>query len=117
MTGIIHIIRQNLSGGESRASELRTPPSRQIGRGVGVFRIDRLDRPGVDPNTTEYSVSFGGTISPVGAILLGRVEGLLSRPRSHVNEHAGGLWRMMAAGRNQRHEHSSVHRVIDWTGG
>jgi hypothetical protein len=43
---------------------------------VGIIRIDRSDRPGVEPNSTEYSVSFGGTTDPVGATLLGIVEGL-----------------------------------------
>jgi hypothetical protein len=52
------------------------PPNRQIREGLGVLRINRLDGPGVDPNTTEYSVSFRGTVDPVGAILLARVEGL-----------------------------------------
>jgi hypothetical protein len=52
------------------------PPDRQIREGVGVLRIGRLDGPGVDPNTTEYSVTFGGTIDPAGALLLARVEGL-----------------------------------------
>jgi len=33
------------------------------------IRIDRIGRPGADPNSTEYSLSFG-------AILLGRVKGL-----------------------------------------
>ena len=37
--------------------------------GVVVIRIDRIDGPAVDPNSTAYSLSFG-------AILLGRVEGL-----------------------------------------
>ena len=55
---------------------MTTPSNRQIREGVGVLRIGRLDGPGVDPNTTEYSVSFGGTVDPVGAILLARVEGL-----------------------------------------
>ena len=55
---------------------MTTPPSRQIREGAGVLRIGRLDGPGVDPHTTEYSVTFGGTIDAVGAIVLARVEGL-----------------------------------------
>jgi hypothetical protein len=48
---------------------MTTLPSRQSPGGVVTIRIDRIDRPGVDPNSTAYSLSFG-------AILLGRVEGL-----------------------------------------
>ena len=48
---------------------MTTLPSGQSRRSVVVIRIDRIDRPAVDPNSTAYSLSFG-------AILLGRVEGL-----------------------------------------
>jgi hypothetical protein len=47
---------------------MTTLPSRQSPGGVVIVRIDRIDRPAVDPNSTAYSLSFG-------AILLGRVEG------------------------------------------
>jgi hypothetical protein len=48
---------------------MTTPPSRQSPGGVVVIRIDRIGRPALDPNSTEYSLSFG-------AILLGRVVGI-----------------------------------------
>ena len=48
---------------------MTTLPSGQSRGGVVVIRIDRIDRPAVDPNSTAYSLSFG-------AILLGRVAGL-----------------------------------------
>jgi hypothetical protein len=48
---------------------MTTPPSRQSPGGVVAIRIDRIDRLVIDPNSTEYSLSFG-------TILLGRVKGL-----------------------------------------
>lgn len=48
---------------------MTTPPYRQSPGGVVDIRIDRIDRPVIDRNSIEYSLSFE-------AILLGRVKGL-----------------------------------------
>lgn len=41
----------------------------------GLVHVVRPDRPGVQPTTTEFSVSFGGHKDGVGTIELGRPKG------------------------------------------
>jgi len=63
---------------------MTTLPSRQSPGGVVVIGIDRIDRLAVDPNSTAYSLSFG-------AILLGRVAGLVKSPMLPVRAAARTL--------------------------
>ena len=57
--------REHLSSRVSTPSRLRPP-----------LHIEREDGAGINPPTTEYAVSFGGSTDRVGTVLLGRPQGL-----------------------------------------
>ena len=52
---------------------MTTPPSRESPGGIVVIRIERL--PGADPTAATYAVNFIAEAA-MGAVLLGRVQGL-----------------------------------------
>jgi hypothetical protein len=54
---------------------MTTSPAREPPGGVVIIHMDRVDDPGIDPNSTGYAVSFRGATA-IAAVLLGRVEGL-----------------------------------------
>jgi hypothetical protein len=52
----------------------RTP--REPGKKTAPLHIDREDRDGVNPHTTEYSLSFGSSKDRVGTVLIAKRKGL-----------------------------------------